>query len=58
MKAFDLKSALPGKHAQPVALIHFRIALFVAGVKHHRRRLTVEEPSAPARRNQKHLRGR
>ena len=28
MKAFDLKSELPAKHAQPVRLIHFRIALF------------------------------
>jgi uncharacterized membrane protein len=29
---FDLKSALLAKHAQHVALVHFPIALFIAGV--------------------------
>jgi uncharacterized membrane protein len=29
---FDLKSALAAKHAQHVVLIHFPIALFIAGV--------------------------
>ncbi len=32
MNPFDLKSALLAKHAQHVALIHFPIALFIAGV--------------------------
>jgi uncharacterized membrane protein len=29
---FDLKAALLAKHAQHVVLIHFPIALFIAGV--------------------------
>lgn len=32
MNPFDLKSALLAKHAQHVVLIHFPIALFIAGV--------------------------
>ncbi len=32
MHPFDLKSALLAKHAQHVVLIHFPIALFIAGV--------------------------
>ena len=32
MHPFDLKSALFAKHAQHIALIHFPIALFIAGV--------------------------
>ena len=32
MNPFDLRSALLAKHAQHVVLIHFPIALFVAGV--------------------------
>ena len=32
MHPFDLKSALLAKHAQHIALIHFPIALFIAGV--------------------------
>jgi uncharacterized membrane protein len=32
MNPFDLKSALFAKHAQHVVLIHFPIALFIAGV--------------------------
>ena len=31
MNPFDLKSALFAKHAQHVVLIHFPIALFIAG---------------------------
>ena len=29
---FDLKAAIAAKHAQHVVLIHFPIALFIAGV--------------------------
>jgi len=32
MNPFDLKAALTAKHAQHVVLIHFPIALFIAGV--------------------------
>lgn len=32
MHPFDLKSALLAKHAQHIVLIHFPIALFIAGV--------------------------
>ena len=32
MNPFDLKAALLAKHAQHIALIHFPIALFIAGV--------------------------
>jgi uncharacterized membrane protein len=32
MNPFDIKSALLAKHAQHVVLIHFPIALFIAGV--------------------------
>ena len=32
MRPFDIKSALLAKHAQHVVLIHFPIALFIAGV--------------------------
>ena len=32
MNPFDLKSALLARHAQHVALVHFPIALFIAGV--------------------------
>ena len=32
MNPFDIKSALFAKHAQHIALIHFPIALFIAGV--------------------------
>ena len=32
MNPFDIKSALLAKHAQHIALVHFPIALFIAGV--------------------------
>ncbi len=32
MNPFDLRAALLAKHAQHVVLIHFPIALFIAGV--------------------------
>ena len=32
MNPFDIKAALLAKHAQHVVLIHFPIALFIAGV--------------------------
>jgi uncharacterized membrane protein len=32
LNPFDIKAALPATHAQHVVLIHFPLALFIAGV--------------------------